>query len=186
MSQHVIGWQREHGNFARLLDLLEAQLGLFHGGERPDYDLMLDIMYYMTRYADRVHHAREDLAFRRLVRHQPAAAAGAAALGQQHAGIAADGSRLVAELRAVVNGAMLPRQTVETQARAYIACLRAHIANEERELYPLLVRLRQEDWFMIDSMIHFLDCDHDPEHDCRALHRRIAQVAGCGCSSDGA
>lgn len=183
MSQHVKEWQREHANFVRLLELLEAQFELFQGGERPDYDLMLDVMHYMTRYADRFHHAKEDLAFQRLARRQPTVTAVAAALNRQHAEMAAAGVRLVADLRAVMHGAMLPRQAVESQARAYVARLRRHIEGEERELYPLLARLRQEDWFMVDSMTHCLDFDDDSEHAYHALHLRIAQAAGCGCDS---
>jgi hypothetical protein len=40
--------QKEHADFAKLLGLLEAQIELFHHGEQSDYDLMLDILYYMT------------------------------------------------------------------------------------------------------------------------------------------
>ncbi|HTN65510.1 MAG TPA: hemerythrin domain-containing protein [Burkholderiaceae bacterium] len=185
MPQHVIEWQREHADFVRLLQLLEAQVQLFQGGQRPDYDLMLDVMHYMTRYADRFHHAREDLAFQRLARHQPAVTAIAAALNHQHAEMAADGAGLVAELRAVMQGAMLPRQAVASQACAYAACLRRHIEREERELYPLLAHLRQEDWFMIDSMIHCVDFGNESERVYRALHQQIAQAAGCGCDSGG-
>ena len=32
-------WHAEHVNFARLLNLLEDQLSLFHTGAQPDYDL---------------------------------------------------------------------------------------------------------------------------------------------------
>lgn len=183
MSQHVIEWQREHANFVRLLELLEAQVELFQGGQRPDYDLMLDVMHYMTRYADRFHHAKEDLAFQRLGRHQPGVTAMAAALNRQHAEMAAAGARLVAELRAVMHGAMLPRQAVASQACDYAACLRRHIEREQREFYPLLAHLRQEDWFMIDSMIHCLDFGSESEHAYHVLHQRIAQTAGCGCAS---
>ena len=42
MTNDIDKLQKEHTDFAKLLDLLEAQIGLFHRGERPDYDLMLD------------------------------------------------------------------------------------------------------------------------------------------------
>jgi hemerythrin-like domain-containing protein len=43
---------------------------LFHHGEQPDCDLMLDIFYYMTHYPDRFHHPKEDFAFARVMRPQ--------------------------------------------------------------------------------------------------------------------
>ena len=63
MTNDIDKLQSEHTDFAKLLDLLEAQIGLFHRGEQPDYNLMLDIFYYMTHYPDRFHHPKEDLAF---------------------------------------------------------------------------------------------------------------------------
>ena len=63
MSDTIALWHAEHVNFAKLLDLLEGQLDLFHKGESPDYELMLDIMFYMKHYPDVLHHPKEDLAF---------------------------------------------------------------------------------------------------------------------------
>ena len=59
-------WHTEHVNFAKLLNLLEAELDLFHEGDSPNYELMLDIMFYMTHYPDVLHHPREDLAFAKI------------------------------------------------------------------------------------------------------------------------
>jgi hemerythrin-like domain-containing protein len=67
MAQPLAVWHAEHVNFARLLDLLEAQVATFHRAERPNYDLMGNIVYYLRSFADRFHHPREDVAFARLV-----------------------------------------------------------------------------------------------------------------------
>ncbi|MBL8519541.1 MAG: AraC family transcriptional regulator, partial [Betaproteobacteria bacterium] len=37
-------WHGEHAKFARLLDLLETELHVFHDGGQPDYALMSDIV----------------------------------------------------------------------------------------------------------------------------------------------
>ena len=66
MSDPIALWRAEHTNFATLLCLLECELERFHKGEPPDYDLMLDIMFYMTHYPDVSHHPKEDLAFARI------------------------------------------------------------------------------------------------------------------------
>lgn len=181
MPAQMLQWQREHANFSKLLDLIERQLELFHGGERPAYDLMLDVMDYMTQYSDRFHHAKEDLAFKRLLGYEPAARSAVAALAGQHRVIADSGAELVKDLKAVMSGAMLPRQAVESQAGIYVAYLRSHMEREERELFPLLSLLRREDWFLIDSAMHFLADDEGAENQRRAMHRQIAQAAGCGC-----
>ena len=66
MSDTIALWHAEHVNFAQLLDLLEGQLDLFHKGESPYYELMLDIMFYMTHYLNQLHHPKEDSAFARI------------------------------------------------------------------------------------------------------------------------
>jgi len=44
MSTPVVAWHTEHVYFGKLLDLLEKQVDVFHTGERPNYDLMFDIL----------------------------------------------------------------------------------------------------------------------------------------------
>ena len=63
MNDPLAFWHEEHVNFAKLLNLLEGQLNLFHRSQTPNYALMLDIMCYMTHYPDLLHHPREDRAF---------------------------------------------------------------------------------------------------------------------------
>jgi hypothetical protein len=45
MAEPLAVWHTEHINFGRLLDLLETQVVAFHGGERPDYDVMSNVLY---------------------------------------------------------------------------------------------------------------------------------------------
>jgi hemerythrin-like domain-containing protein len=52
-------WHADHVNFGRLLNLLEGELRRLHDDRSPDYELMLDIMYYMTHYSDVLHHPKE-------------------------------------------------------------------------------------------------------------------------------
>ena len=185
MAEHVTRWEREHANFARFLDLLEAQLALFHRGERPDYDLMLDVMQYMTEYADPFHHAKEDLAFKRLAERDATAGPVVAAVAREHSLIGATGASLVDGLRAVVNGAVMPREAIESQAHSYVDRLRSHMHKEEVKLFPVLAtRLRHEDWFLIDAAIHFIADPLFGERSMeryRTVHRQTAQTAGCGC-----
>ena len=71
MADLIALWHAEHANFSRLLNVLDEQVAEFHEGEGPVFGLMLDIVSYLREFADRVHHPREDAAFRRLVIHDP-------------------------------------------------------------------------------------------------------------------
>ena len=66
MQYSLMLWHADHVNFGRLLNLLEGQLQLLHDDGSPDYELMLDIMYYMTHYSDLLHHPKEDIVFARI------------------------------------------------------------------------------------------------------------------------
>jgi hemerythrin-like domain-containing protein len=87
-------WHAEHVNFARLLDLLEKQVAAFHVGEQPNYDLMLDVVYYLRHYPDQVHHPQEDVAFARVLERDPTMKSQIDRLMQEHHVIAAVGETL--------------------------------------------------------------------------------------------
>ena len=89
-------WHTEHVNFAKLLNLLDTELDLFHEGERPNYELMLDIMFYMTHYPDVLHHPREDLAFAKIKELDEDAGPTVDELSKQHAQLRELGEKLVA------------------------------------------------------------------------------------------
>ena len=182
MSDTIALWHAEHVNFAQLLDLLEGQLDLFHKGESPDYELMLDIMFYMTHYPDELHHPKEDLAFARIK--QRAADSGRIVdeLTEQHALLKESGDALLHALDDIVNDSIItPRAHVEEAARAYVADFRRHMHTEETAIFPLAATLlRASDWVAIDAAIRHMD---DPlfakngEERYAALRRQIAREA---------
>lgn len=61
MASPVDAWRDEHAHFLALLARLQAEVDVFHGGERPDYELMLDIVQRLREAGDRQHHPRDRL-----------------------------------------------------------------------------------------------------------------------------
>ena len=141
MSNSLAKWHTEHVNFGKLLDCLEAQLDLFHDALTPHYELMLDIMFYMTHYPDVVHHPKEDLAFARIKACAPQVAGIVEELDVQHEDLRRMGAELVVQLSDIFNGAIAPRMEMETLARDYIATFREHISFEERKILPMAARI---------------------------------------------
>lgn len=152
MRNPITSWHQEHVNFGHLIDLLERQLDLFHTGEAPNYELMLDVMYYMTHYPDVFHHPREDLAFARLRDRDQAMAELVAELTRQHVELRHHGESLVAMLDDIVNGAIRSRDELESVARRYVAGFRGHIRLEESQVLPQAAKILGEgDWAAIDA-----------------------------------
>ena len=174
----VKAWHREHEYFRRLLTLLQKQLDVFHGGERPNYELMLDIVSYLREYSDRVHHPREDIAFDRLARRAPELALPLARLKQEHRVIAHAGEALVGHLDAILSGAVVPRAEVEMAVATYLVYYGNHIAKEEEDV---LVRaaslLGPEDWAAVRDAVPSIEdplFGDQPEERFRSLRRQIA------------
>jgi hemerythrin-like domain-containing protein len=158
MSDSIALWHSEHANFAALLDLLEGQLDVFHQGEHPDYEMMLDIMFYMTHYPDVSHHPREDLALARIGELDVGSRTIVDDLTEQHARLKAFGDALARALENVVNGSIASRDQVETPGRAYIAEFRSHMEKEEREILPLATKLLSEwDWAAIGAAVRHIE-----------------------------
>jgi hemerythrin-like domain-containing protein len=154
MTDPLAGWQNEHQRFARLLDLLETQVAAFHRGEHPNYDLMRDIVLYLRSYADAVHHPREDVAFARLVGHDPGVLSIVDRLAQEHRVIATAGEQLLRQLDEVTGDVLVPRALLEAAAASYLVYYRNHIDTEEREVLPRAARfLRSDDWAAVISAI---------------------------------
>jgi len=158
MQYTLLLWHADHVNFSRLLNLLEKQLQQVHDARRPDYGLMLDIMYYVTHYSDALHHPKEDLVFARIKMRDASVGHTVDALTDQHARLRDEGETLVRALDDIVNGSILSRESVESTARAYISEFRAHMRVEETEMLPLAARLlTDDDWAGIDAAIASFD-----------------------------
>jgi hemerythrin-like domain-containing protein len=179
MSDSIAVWRAEHANFATLLDLLEGQLDRFHAGEKPDYEMMLDIMYYMIHYPDVLHHPREDLAFARIAELAEDSRPIVDDLTAQHERLKVYADALVRSLEDIVNDSITSRDHVEVPGRAYVAQFRSHMHKEESDILPLAARLLSDkDWARIHAAIHHID---DPlfgrteEKRYAALRRQIAR-----------
>lgn len=140
-------WRTEHEYFQRLLGLLQSQLDVFHRGERPNYELMLDILTYLREYGDAFHHPREDVAFERLAARRPELEIALARLKQEHRVIARAGERLLELLNEALDGALVARAEVEVAAATYLVYYGNHIAKEDETVLVLAEKtLAPEDW----------------------------------------
>jgi hemerythrin-like domain-containing protein len=173
-------WHADHRNFSRLLDLIEQEVDVFHGGKRPDYELMRSIIYYMRHYPDRFHHPREDVAFNRLVKHDPTLQLTCARRIQEHAVIAAAGEELLSCLDRIIAGVVIERSTLEAAAATYLIYYRHHLAAEERELIPRAVELlTAADWKAVSAIPTEPDplFGTDSDERYRELRQQIAIMA---------
>jgi hemerythrin-like domain-containing protein len=143
----------EHRYQARLLNLLERQVGLLNQRQTPDYEAMYGVMRYMTQFPDRLHHPKEDLVFEKIMLRDEAAKPKVKELLQAHEEIIVKGQRL---LEAIEHGrkgdAQADPNLLRKAAHAYIGSLRRHMDIEHLHMFPLAQKLlTAEDWADVDA-----------------------------------
>jgi hemerythrin-like domain-containing protein len=178
MINPIAAWHTEHVYFNQLLNLLHRQVDVFHTGERPNYELMMDIVSYLRDYSDRVHHPREDVAFARLAKRCPELELVLARLGQEHRVIAQAGEALLKALQAILGGSIIPRAEIEMAAATYLVYYGNHIAKEEEDVLARASKeLTQDDWEAVRAAVNPMRdplFGSEPEARFRELRRQIA------------
>ena len=107
------------------MNLFESELQLAHDGDSADYELMLDIMYYMTHYSDALHHPKEDIVFARIKSRDASASATIEELTTQHTQLREMDQAIVRVLDDVVNGSITSCDRMEANG----TCLRGGISD---------------------------------------------------------
>jgi len=138
MRTHLDLWQQDHHNYRRLLDLLQSQVKEFSSGGSPDYEVMLEVLHYMTAGPDKLHHVHEDIAYSLVALKEPTLSSVVSTLEEQHRAIVASGLRLVVGLSAIVDGSIVTRESINEQAQTYVSHLQEHLKLEEIKLFPAL------------------------------------------------
>jgi len=144
----------DHENVATLLDILDDQVERVHKMEKADYDLMRDIMHYMTTYPDGFHHPMEDLVIEKLIERDPSCRDFALSIVKEHANLTKKSNALLEMLLKVIDGEIVLRKDIVARGADYILALRSHMQSEEERLFPRAKEvLSEEDWNRISDNI---------------------------------
>lgn len=137
----------DHARLTKLLDLLADLLDRFHEGNEPDFELMNEMIEYMQKYADVIHHPTEDLIFRRVLEQGGVQHDVFSVLMRQHSAVTQVSQRFRESLESILKEEVQLREDVEANGRELVATMRAHLALEDAEAFPIaLERLEAEDW----------------------------------------
>ncbi|MFQ6004494.1 MAG: hemerythrin domain-containing protein [Woeseia sp.] len=142
----------DHRNMVLLLDLLDVEIDRYATSEEPDYDLLRDIMLYMTEYPDAVHHPKEDIVYRHLKSLLPGIDTELERVETDHRYIGECGLKLRNDIEKLLTGEKVNRDEVIGDLRHYTEQLREHMYWEETELFSLADELQHHgDWLEIVS-----------------------------------
>jgi hemerythrin-like domain-containing protein len=157
----------DHRNMAVMLDLLGQQIEHIRDGERPDYELVHDIMRYMTVYSDAIHHPKEDLLYGVMKSENPEMADGLERVEPEHQELAKLGEALRNDVEAVASGATVTRERLVEDTSNYVTMLRKHMAWEEEDLFRRARELvnSEKEMFVDISNFDTLDPVFGPERE---------------------
>jgi hemerythrin-like domain-containing protein len=142
--------REDHRNMALVLNVLESTVETATNGEDPDFELIGEVMRYMTVYPDAVHHPKEDLVYAELKKQRPDLAEGLDDVPEDHKQIAALGSKLREDVEAIVAGAAVRREQFIVDALKYVGRLRSHMTWEEEDLFNRIDTMIGENSHAVD------------------------------------
>jgi hemerythrin-like domain-containing protein len=151
--------REDHRNMALVLNVLERTVETAATDADPDFELIGEIMRYMTIYPDAVHHPKEDVVYAELRKQRPDLADGLDDVPKDHAQIAQLGSKLRDDVEAIVAGAAVRREQFITDALMYVGRLRNHMNWEEEDLFSRVDTMIGEDPHAVDvgDFLHIKD-----------------------------
>jgi len=159
--------REDHRNIGNMLDLLERESGRIREGEEPDFELIHDIMRYLTVYSDAVHHPKEDILYSAIKSERPDLADGLEQVEPEHQELARLGEALRNEIEAIDSGAAVMRDRIVADMSNYIALLRHHMDWEEGDLFNRAASLVDAEaaMFVEISRLNELDPVFGPERE---------------------
>ena len=159
--------REDHRNMALMLDLLERETDRIKDGEKPDYELIHDIMRYMTVYSDAVHHPKEDVLYGAMRKERPELSEGLHRVGPEHEELAQLGEILRNDIEAIASGAAVTRERIVEDTHGYISRLREHMNWEEGDLFKRADSLVEAEAAMFVDISHldYLDPVFGPERE---------------------
>jgi hemerythrin-like domain-containing protein len=144
VSQILEELREDHRNLTVLLAMLDREIARLKSQEDPDYELLHDIMTYMTGYPDAVHHKKEDWVYARMAAVRGSMQRDLVRIEHDHAEISNLGNKLLSDIKAIESGTVLRRFDVVEDARRYLTRQRDHMRWEDEKLFPLIDSLKAE------------------------------------------
>ena len=124
----------EHRYISSLLAYLEEHASRLQTGKVPDYNLLRDIIDYLTHYPDQYHHPREDMLFSQILDSDSQFQKKLDRLEREHQALHHYTDELFNSLTGIVAGRPVNRPELLQRISRYIEGYRQHMDYENREV----------------------------------------------------
>ncbi len=151
--------RQDHKNMGLMLNLLEQESNRLYVGDDPDFELLHDIMHYMTVYPDAVHHPKEDRIYAELKAIRPDLSAGFKRITVDHRQIAELSIKLRDDIAAINSSHFVQRKTIVADALRYVNMLRGHMQWEELDLFRRVEEMIAGGHNLVEAATYLQGCD---------------------------
>lgn len=133
------------------MQLLNGERSLRTDPGAPNIALLVDALYYLTRFPDVAHHAIEDRIAEKLRGKNALSGEIAREIEAQHVTVILQGHEVLQDLEAVAREENMSQELVEIHVHLYAERLRHNMIVEELTLFPAAARhLYDDDWHAIE------------------------------------
>lgn len=143
--------REDHRNMTLMINILERESNRIYSGAEPDYELLGDVMHYMTVYPDAVHHPKEDRLYAELKAFRPDLSVGFERITMDHRHIAELSLKLRNDIASINAGNPVRRNSVVADALRYVNTLRGHMQWEELDLFRRIDEMISEGHDVFDA-----------------------------------
>ncbi len=166
--------RREHGYMTRLLAILRGKLQLLKDEQPINYGLIKEIVDYLSRHSERVHHPKEDILYHHYI-NQYGEQDEVANLEKEHQLLSETTHAFLDTVEMILNDAVVPQQVFIEQLEQFITSQRQHLELEEQFVLPLISRtFTVSDWQQVESL---WNCNEDDPVFGSTIADRYAQLA---------
>ncbi|CAA0123757.1 Uncharacterised protein [BD1-7 clade bacterium] len=141
----------------------------------PDLGLILDTLEYITNYPEAYHHPLEERAFKYLLKRHMGDANIIREIQTQHIALEEETLELTRLFNAVANDCVVPIEELKTRLRHYVDAQRQHISTENINIFPVLAKLEESDWWDIASGLAIENLPCLPDDPCRSAYLDTVQ-----------
>ncbi len=128
----------DHANMARMLHVLQLKHKTLAGGERPNFQLVREVVDFILDYMEGFTLPLERLFSERLAEVDPESRKVTERLAADYQGLKAQLGRLSGDIDMILMDAVIPMDRFVDDLKAYLDAHRAYLRDERELLFPLI------------------------------------------------
>ena len=130
--------RQDHANMARMLHVLQLKHKSLASGERPNFQLMREVIDYILDYQESFTRPLEKVCTERLKELDPSTTEVTERLSADYRALQARLKRLSNDLDMILMDAVVPMDRFADDLKAYLESHRAYLRDERELLFPLI------------------------------------------------